>query len=125
MTYFAYIVTTRKGGPLYTDVAPDLANRGCPKREAAQSGFGTRSGDNRNTGQHTGRQNRWRNRADDQGADDEGVEQHHLVYYEKFPDLLNATRRERVIRRWNRDGKIMRIEAVNPDWSYLADDARP
>ncbi|MDE0796517.1 MAG: hypothetical protein OSB76_12950 [Alphaproteobacteria bacterium] len=53
------------------------------------------------------------------------MEQHHLVHYEKFPGLLNATRRERVIQRWNRDGKIMRIEAVNPDWSDLADDARP
>ena len=51
------------------------------------------------------------------------MEQHRLVYYEKFPGLLDAIRRERVIRRWNHDGKIMRTEAVNSDWSDLADDA--
>ncbi len=95
MTYFVYIVTTRKGGPLHTDIAPDLARRGCPQREAGLVGFGapetTHRGDERR-----------------------------LVYYEKFPGLLDAMRRERVIRNWNRDGKIMRIEAVNPDWKDLA-----
>jgi putative endonuclease len=116
MTYFVYIVTTRKGGPLYIDVAPDLTDRGCPKREAAQSGFGTRSRNGRHTGRNAGRNT---------GVSDGSDDAHRLVYYEKFPGLLDAIRRERVIRRWNRDGKIMRIEAMNPDWRDLADDARP
>ena len=34
-------------------------------------------------------------------------------------------RRERLIRKWNRDGKIMRIEAVNPDWQDLAAETPP
>ena len=100
MTYFVYIVAMRKGGPLHTDIAPELARRGCPQREAGLVGFGAPET------MHRGDQRR-------------------LVYYEKFAGLLDAMRRERVIRKWNRDGKIMRIEAVNPDWSYLADDARP
>lgn len=100
MTYFVYIVTTRKGGPLHTDVTPDLACRGSAQREAAQVGFGAPES------RHRGDARR-------------------LVYYEKFPSRLDAIRRERVIRTWNRAGKIMRIEAMNPDWRDLAPKAAP
>ena len=40
MSFYVYIVATRRNGALYIDVARDLAHRGSERRERMQSGFG-------------------------------------------------------------------------------------
>ena len=42
-----------------------------------------------------------------------------LVYYELHDDLTSARERERRLKRWLRDWKIVLIEQTNPDWSDL------
>lgn len=39
-----------------------------------------------------------------------------LVYYEIFEDMFNAITREKQIKGWKRDKKIMLIETINPKW---------
>lgn len=101
MAYFVCIVTTRKGGPLYIDVAADLADRDALARAAGQSFSESLADSAAGTG--------W-------------AVPLRLVYYEECGGLLAAIQRERVIRRWPRASKLMRIEARNPDWRDLAPD---
>jgi putative endonuclease len=44
-----------------------------------------------------------------------------LVYFESTPDVRAAIEREKQIKRWRRDKKIMLIEMANPDWRDLAE----
>ena len=44
---------------------------------------------------------------------------HRLVYFEQFDDIENAIRRERRIKKWNRNWKIRLIEELNPNWDDL------
>ena len=39
-----------------------------------------------------------------------------LVYYEIFEDIHEAIRREKRLKKWNRDWKVALIEKSNPDW---------
>jgi putative endonuclease len=40
---------------------------------------------------------------------------HHLVYFEQFDDIENAIRREKRIKKWNRNWKVRLIEESNPN----------
>jgi len=42
-----------------------------------------------------------------------------LVYYEWFNDPKEAIRREKQLKKWNRDWKIKLIEKHNPEWIVL------
>ena len=42
-----------------------------------------------------------------------------LVYYEKFSDPQRAIDREKQLKRWKRDKKILLIETQNPTWEDL------
>jgi putative endonuclease len=44
---------------------------------------------------------------------------HRLVYYEQFLDIENAIRREKRLKKWNREWKIRLIEQSNPNWDDL------
>ena len=44
-----------------------------------------------------------------------------LVYYEIYEDPVNATIREKQIKKWNRSWKIRLIEKDNPEWFDLYD----
>jgi putative endonuclease len=44
---------------------------------------------------------------------------HHLVYFEQFDDIENAIKREKRIKKWNRNWKIRLIEESNPNWTDL------
>jgi putative endonuclease len=46
---------------------------------------------------------------------------HRLVHIEEFSSAEDAIRREKQLKKWNRDWKIRLIEAENPDWSDLSD----
>jgi putative endonuclease len=44
-----------------------------------------------------------------------------LVYVEPFSDALSAITREKQIKRWRREKKLLLIVQSNPDWRDLSD----
>jgi putative endonuclease len=45
-----------------------------------------------------------------------------LVYFEPFGDSRNAIAREKQLKRWRREKKVVLIEKVNPTWRDLSED---
>ncbi|MBP9760884.1 MAG: GIY-YIG nuclease family protein, partial [Candidatus Magasanikbacteria bacterium] len=45
---------------------------------------------------------------------------HRLVYYEIYTDIREAIKREKQLKKWNRDWKIRLIEENNKDWFDLS-----
>jgi putative endonuclease len=43
-----------------------------------------------------------------------------LVYYESFSTKNQGLKRERQLKKWNRDWKIRLIEQMNPNWNDLS-----
>jgi putative endonuclease len=46
-----------------------------------------------------------------------------LVYWETYPDKAQAFARERALKGWRRARKVDLIEAVNPKWKDVAEEA--
>lgn len=46
---------------------------------------------------------------------------HKLVYFETTKYVNNAIKRERQIKKWNRQWKINLINGLNPDWKDLSE----
>ncbi|WP_029408466.1 GIY-YIG nuclease family protein [Thiomicrorhabdus sp. Milos-T2] len=44
---------------------------------------------------------------------------HKLVYFEQFEDMENAIKREKALKKWNRDWKNKLVEQENPKWEDL------
>ena len=42
-----------------------------------------------------------------------------LVYYEQIPDMVQAIKREKVLKEWNREWKNRLINKLNPEWKDL------
>ena len=91
MSYFVYMLASRKRGTLYTGVTNDLARRVSEHREGTASGF-TRK-----------------------------YRVHRLVYAETFDEIEDAIRREKAMKEWQRAWKIQLIEKDNPEWLDLYD----
>ncbi|MEO3429170.1 GIY-YIG nuclease family protein [Pelagibius sp. CAU 1746] len=89
--YYVYILASAPNGTLYIGVTNDLVRRVYEHREALAHGF---------TKRH-------------------GVKT--LVYYEIHDSPEQAIRREKALKRWNRDWKIALIERDNPQWVDLWD----
>jgi len=89
MSYYVYILASRRNGTLYTDVTNDLIRRGYQHRSGVGSRFASRY----------------------------GVKL--LVYFEIFEDVRHAIRREKAIKGWPRAWKVDLIEARNPAWRDL------
>ena len=94
MTFFTYIVASRRNGTLYTGSSEDLITRVGQHRTGALGGFTARYGVRT------------------------------LVWYERHETRDAAFRRERQIKKWNRAWKLELIERFNPDWRDLYDDVR-
>lgn len=47
---------------------------------------------------------------------------HSLVYYEQFDDIENAIEREKQLKSWKRNKKILLIEKQNPTWRDLSEE---
>lgn len=45
-----------------------------------------------------------------------------LVYFETTKYVNNSIKRERQIKKWNREWKINLINGLNPDWKDLSED---
>ena len=88
-SFYVYIVASRIGGTLYVGVTDDLVRRVAEHRLELVDGVTKKYG------------------------------VHRLVYFEQFDDAENAIRREKRLKRWNRDWKIRLIEKFNPNWDDL------
>ena len=91
MSYYVYIMASRKHGTLYTGVTSQLDRRVGEHRNGVVEGF-TRKYDVKR-----------------------------LVYAEPFDQIADAIAFEKRLKRWRRAWKIQLIEKVNPDWEDLAD----
>ena len=89
-TYWVYILTSRPHGTLYIGVTNSLAQRMDLHRSGRGSKFAKEYGVNR------------------------------LVYVEPYENPGDAIRREKQLKKWNRDWKIELIEKDNRDWSDLS-----
>ena len=89
MTYFTYIMASKRNGTLYVGVTNDLVRRIYEHRESLADGF---------TKKH-------------------GVKT--LVYFESHDDIARAIQREKNLKRWRRAWKIDLIEKANPAWDDL------
>jgi putative endonuclease len=87
--YYVYVMTNQPRGTLYTGVTNDLVGRVWQHRNDVIDGFTRRYG------------------------------LHLLVYFESTEDVREAIRREKRLKRWNREWKIAMIEKSNPEWKDL------
>jgi putative endonuclease len=90
MSYYVYILASRRYGTLYIGVTNDLAKRLEQHRWGQGSKF----------------------------VKSYGV--YRLVYVETYENPGDAIRREKQLKKWNRDWKIELIERDNLDWSDLS-----
>jgi putative endonuclease len=90
MSYFVYILASKKHGTLYIGVCNDMGAR----LELHRTGKGS------------------------QFVKKYGVMR--LVYVEEYATPLEAIQREKQMKEWRRDWKIRRIEESNPDWRDLS-----
>ena len=91
MSYFVYMLASRKRGTLYIGVTNDLARRVSEHRAGTASGF-TRK-----------------------------YRVHRLVYAEAFDEIEDAIRREKTMKEWQRAWKVQLVEKSNPEWDDLYD----
>ena len=89
MTYWVYILASRKHGTLYTGVTNSLERRIAEHRAKAVPGFTRRYGVDR------------------------------LVWYQGYGEVMPAIGFEKRLKRWRRDWKIRLIEEDNPHWADL------
>ena len=84
---YIYIMTNRPGGVLYVGVTSQLKERVYQHRAGVFPGFTKK------------------------------YNLHTLVYYEEYPTITDAIRREKVLKGWARAKKIALIGGKNPTWS--------
>ena len=91
MSYWVYILASRKRGTLYIGVTSNLARRVSEHRKGRGSRFVKQYRVTR------------------------------LVYAEPHEEIENAIQREKTMKEWRRAWKVMLIESVNPEWNDLYD----
>jgi putative endonuclease len=89
LSYCVYLLASRRHGTLYLGVTNDLLRRVHEHKSKAVPGFSARYGVDR------------------------------LVWYEVHQDVSAAIAREKQIKKWRRDWKIVLIEGDNPNWNDL------
>ena len=92
MSFYVYILASRRNGTLYVGMTDDLVRRVWEHRIGALPGFTRKY----------------------------GVKM--LVWYEQHETRETAFHRERQIKKWNRAWKLQLIERSNPTWKDLAGD---
>jgi putative endonuclease len=86
-----YILASRRNGTLYVGVTSDLLKRVWQHKNDFVEGFSKRYG------------------------------VHMLVWYEPHDSMDSAIKREKNIKKWNREWKLALIEKSNPGWKDLFD----
>jgi putative endonuclease len=92
MSFFVYILASRRNGTLYVGMTDDLVKRTWQHRNGVIPGF----------------------------TNEYGVKT--LVRYEVHESRVSALTRERQIKKWNRKWKLGIIETMNPTWRDLWED---
>ena len=87
--YYVYMLGSRRNGTLYIGVTSNLVQRIWQHREGVADGFTKEHGVGR------------------------------LIWFEQHVDVETAIRREKQLKRWNREWKIRLIETTNPYWNDL------
>jgi putative endonuclease len=91
MSFWVYLLASRRNGTLYVGMTDDLARRVWEHRTGAVPGF---------TSKYSVKT---------------------LVWYEQHESRESAFQRERQIKKWNRAWKLELIEKFNSHWSDLAE----
>ena len=94
MSFYVYILASRRNGTLYIGHTDSISRRVWQHRTGAVGGFTSTYGVNR------------------------------LVYYETFETRAAAFCRERAMKKWRRLWKVELIERFNPAWRDLGDELR-
>jgi len=89
MSYYVYIIASRRDGAIYIGVTNNLVRRAYEHRIKAVPGF-------------TSKYN---------------ITQ--LVWFEVYDDPVSAITREKELKKWKRTWKIQLIQAENPEWKDL------
>jgi putative endonuclease len=92
VSFYLYILASRKNGTLYIGMTDDLVRRVWMHREGVLAGF----------------------------TKEYGVKI--LVWYEQHETRESAFARERAMKKWNRAWKIELIQKMSPEWRDLYDD---
>ena len=87
--YFVYILASKRNGTLYIGVTNNLVRRIAEHKNNIAEGFTCEYGVYR------------------------------LVYFEQFSDIGEAIKREKQLKKWNREWKTNLIEKANPEWNDL------
>ena len=87
--YYVYILTNKINGTLYIGVTSDLIKRIWEHKNKFVDGFTKK------------------------------YEVDKLVYFEQYRDPINAIKREKRLKKYNRKWKMELIEKENPDWKDL------
>jgi putative endonuclease len=95
MSFFVYILASRRNGTLYTGMTDNLGQRVWQHKTGAIAGFTAKYGVKR------------------------------LVWSETHETRESAFVREQQIMKWNRSWKLELIEWMNPDWKDLEDELEP
>ena len=88
-SYWVYILASKRNGTLYIGVTSDLAKRVWEHKNNLVKGF-------------TNKYN-----------------VHVLAYFEQTTDVIEAIKREKQLKKWNRIWKLRLIEETNPEWKDL------
>jgi len=83
------MLASKRGGTLYIGVTSDLVKRVWEHKNDVVQGFTQK------------------------------YQVHLLVWYERHETLESAILREKQLKKWNRDWKIVLIEKMNPEWCDL------
>ncbi len=90
MNYYVYILASKKNGTLYVGFTVNIEKRIVEHKNNKYYGF-TKKYDVKS-----------------------------LVYFEDYLNVDDAMKRERQLKKWNRNWKIELIEKENPDWNDLS-----
>ncbi len=90
-SYFVYILASKRNGTLYIGMTSNLLKRVDQHKNNLADGFTAKYG------------------------------VHQLVYYERYRNVNDAIKREKRLKKWNRQWKIELIEKGNPEWRDLFD----
>ena len=90
MSFYTYILASKRNGTLYVGSTDDLAYRVWQHREKHRRGFTSRYDVTR------------------------------LVWYEVHANAESAITRERQLKKWRRAWKVQLLSEANPDWTDLA-----
>ena len=89
MSYYVYLLASRRHGTLYLGVTNNLSRRVWEHKTKTIPGFSARYSVDR------------------------------LVWYETYDRIDEAIAREKDLKKWRRNWKVRLIEEMNPEWSDL------